>query len=110
MAITINIYYYGKNGNAKKFAQEMMMTGVVDSIRKEEGNLKYEYYFSMEDEETLLLIDSWKDQNAIDQHHASPMMEQIIKLREKYDLHMRVERYVSDGGGMPESDKAFLRT
>lgn len=110
MAITINIYYYGKNGNAKKFAQEMRMTGVVDSIRKEEGNLKYEYYFSMEDEETLLLIDSWKDQNAIDQHHASPMMEQIIKLREKYDLHMRVERYVSDDGGMPESDKAFLRT
>lgn len=110
MAITINIYYYGKNGNEKKFAQEMMMTGVVDSIRKEEGNLKYEYYFSMEDEETLLLIDSWKDQNAIDQHHASPMMEQIIKLREKYDLHMRVERYVSDDGGMPESDKAFLRT
>lgn len=110
MAITINIYYYGKNGNAKKFAQEMMMTGVVGSIRKEEGNLKYEYYFSMEDEETLLLIDSWKDQNAIDQHHASPMMEQIIKLREKYDLHMRVERYVSDDGGMPESDKAFLRT
>ncbi|HJC72733.1 MAG TPA: antibiotic biosynthesis monooxygenase [Candidatus Ruthenibacterium merdavium] len=110
MAITINIYYYGKNGNAKKFAQEMMMTGVVDSIRKEAGNLKYEYYFSMEDEETLLLIDSWKDQNAIDQHHASPMMEQIIKLREKYDLHMRVERYVSDDGGMPESDKAFLRT
>ena len=110
MAITINIYYYGKNGNAKKFAQEMMMTGVVDSIRKEEGNLKYEYYFSMEDEETLLLIDSWKDQNSIDQHHASPMMEQIIKLREKYDLHMRVERYVSDDGGMPESDKAFLRT
>ena len=110
MAITINIYYYGKNGNAKKFAQEMMKTGVVDSIRKEAGNLKYEYYFSMEDEETLLLIDSWKDQNAIDQHHASPMMEQIIKLREKYDLHMRVERYVSDDGGMPESDKAFLRT
>lgn len=110
MAITINIYYHGKNGNAKKFAQEMMVTGVVDSIRKEEGNLKYEYYFSMEEEETLLLIDSWKDQNAIDQHHASPMMEQIIKLREKYDLHMRVERYVSDDGGMPASDKAFLRT
>ena len=110
MSLVINIYYTGKNGSAKKFAQEMMMTGVVDSIRKEEGNLKYEYYFSMEDEETLLLIDSWKDQNAIDQHHASPMMEQIIKLREKYDLHMRVERYVSDDGGMPESNKAFLRT
>ncbi len=28
-------------------------------------------------------------------HHASPMMKTIAELREKYDLHMRVERYTS---------------
>ena len=26
-------------------------------------------------------------------HHATPMMDTIAKLREKYDLHMTVERY-----------------
>ena len=40
MAITINIYYSGKNGNAKKFAEEMLSTGIVDSIRREKGNIK----------------------------------------------------------------------
>ena len=40
----------------------------------------------------MLLIDSWTDQEAIDLHHASPMMKEIMKLREKYDLHMNVER------------------
>lgn len=30
-------------------------------------------------------------------------------LREKYDLHMRVERYVSDETGIPETDKAFIK-
>lgn len=109
MAITVNIYYSGKGKNAKKFAEEMISSGVVDAIRAEEGNLKYEYFFSMENEETVLLIDSWKDQRSIDIHHTSPMMVKIIELREKYDLHMRVERYVSDEIGIPETDMAFIK-
>ncbi len=63
----------------------------------------------MADPETVLLIDGWKDQQAIDRHHASPMMETITRLREKYDLHMKVERYVSDEGGIPESDSRFIK-
>lgn len=109
MAITVNIYYNGVNGNAKKFAEEMVSSGIVSDIRAEEGNLRYEYFFPMEDQETVLLIDSWKDQHSIDVHHASPMMAKIMALREKYDLHMRVERYVSDEEGVPETDSAFVR-
>lgn len=45
MAITVNIYYSGKNRNAGKFAEEMISGGIVDKIRAEEGNLKYEYFF-----------------------------------------------------------------
>lgn len=109
MAITVNIYYNGKNGNAKKFAEEMVSSDTVNKIRAEAGNLRYEYFFPMDDEETVLLIDSWKDQESIDIHHASPMMEQISKLREKYELHMKVERYVSDETGIPDSDKVFIK-
>ena len=108
MGITVNIRYKGKNDAAVRFAEEMMSSGTVGAIRNEEGNLRYEYYVSMEDPETVLLIDSWKDQNAIDLHHASPMMAKITELRDKYDLHMTVERYLSDDG-MPEKDAAFLR-
>ena len=55
------------------------------------------------------MIDSWTDQAAIDAHHASPMMAQLAALREKYDLHMVVERYVSDSEGVSEKDQAFIR-
>ena len=107
MAITINIYYMGKNGNAKKFAEEMISSGIVDEIRKEEGNLRYEYFFPMDDEETVLLIDSWKNQKAIDLHHQTSMMQEIIALREKYDLRMKVERYTSEE--LSDNDKHFIR-
>ena len=109
MAITVNIYYTGCGGSARRFAQEMTESGTVEQIRAEEGNLRYDYFFPMEDPETVLLIDSWSEQQAIDRHHASPMMERIAALRDKYDLHMKVERYVSDEAGIPRQDAGFIR-
>ena len=108
MPITINLRYAGKNGSALAFAREMIESGTVEKIRAEEGNLRYEYYRSIEDPETVLLIDSWRDQKAIDAHHASPMMQTIAALREKYDLHMTVERYVS--ADTPESESRYIRS
>ena len=106
MSITVNLYYKGTNGSAKKFAQEMEDRGIADAIRAEDGNEKYEYFIPMSDPETVLLIDSWADQEAIDRHHESPMMEKIASLREKYDLHMRAERYVSEEFG---ADEKYIR-
>lgn len=107
--ITINIYYSGNNGSARAFAEEMVSSGTVAKIRKEDGNLRYEYFFPMEEPETVLLIDQWQDQSAIDVHHASPMMGQISRLREKYDLHMKVERFISDEAGLPDEDLKFIK-
>lgn len=108
MSITVNLRYKGTDCAAKRFAEEMVSNGTVDKIRSEAGNLRYEYYQSLDDPETILLIDSWEDQESIDVHHASPMMQTIMELREKYDLHMTVERYVSDNS-MPDKDKDFIR-
>jgi quinol monooxygenase YgiN len=106
MMITVNLYYRGSNGNARAFAEEMEASGIAHSIRKEPGNLRYQYFQPLDDPETVLLIDSWKDQAAIDAHHASPMMAQLAVLREKYDLHMTVERFVSEDVG---TDEKFIR-
>ena len=108
MAITVNIYYTGENGNARKFAEEMEQSGTVAAIRAEEGNKKYEYFYPKNDPETVLLIDSWESQKAIDKHDATPMMNKIAELRNKYDLHMRVERFIEDET-IPEQDQNFIR-
>ncbi|MBQ1861286.1 MAG: antibiotic biosynthesis monooxygenase [Clostridia bacterium] len=104
--ITVNLYYKGAHGSARAFAKEMEESGIADSIRKEAGNLRYQYFQPLNDPETILLIDSWTDQAAIDAHHASPMMAQLAALREKYDLHMTAERFVSENIG---TDEQFIR-
>ena len=109
--VTVNLRY--KGANARAFAEEMTVSGTVDLIRAEAGNLRYEYYLPFgeaadDENDTILLIDSWENQEAIDLHHASPMMKTIAELREKYDLHMTIERFVSDDK-IPEQDKNFIR-
>ncbi len=104
--ITVNLYYKGIHGNARRFAEEMESSGIAAAIRAKEGNLRYQYFQPLDDPEMVLLIDSWKDQAAIDAHHASPMMAQLAALREKYDLHMTVERFISDEIG---ADEKYIR-
>jgi len=94
MNITVNIYYTGQNGSARQFANEMISSGLVDKVRSEEGNLRYEYFFPLDDEETVLLIDCWESQEALDFHHKTEMMKEIADLRKKYNLKMKVEKYI----------------
>lgn len=105
MSITINIYYTGKNSSTRAFAEKMISSGIVDAIRAKDGNERYEYFYPIEDSETILLTDRWKNQEALDEHHHSDLMPKIAALRERYDLHMKVERFISDD---TETDKEYI--
>jgi len=107
MSLTIHIFYTGRDGAARRFAEEMETSGLARSIRAAEGNLRYEYFFPRNDPETVLLIDSWRDQAALDRHHGSPAMARIAALRERYDLHMTVERFRAAEDA--PSDESYIR-
>lgn len=107
MAFTINIYYTGSNGSSKKFAKEMLDLGIVEEIRRKKGNLRYEYFSPLNDDETILLIDSWENQEALNEHHKSDTMSKIMELRNKYNLHMKVERYILEDNN--DEDKKYIK-
>ena len=108
MTITVHLRYTGRDGSARKFAEEMTLGGTAAAVRAEAGNLRSENFQSLDDPETVLLIDSWEDQKALDAHHASPMMETIAALREKYDLRVTAERFT--GAETPAGEERYLRS
>ena len=97
MSIALNVYYKGKNGTAKMFMEEMEKKGFADNIRNKAGNECYEYFVSVKDKETILLVDRWEDGDALHFHHNSDDMIEIAKLKDKYELEVKVERYVTEG-------------
>lgn len=104
--LTVLIRYKGKGNAAKRFVEEMISSGIVSDIRNEESNLRYEYFFPQEEDGSVLLVDSWANQEALDRHHELPLMGIIKELREKYDLHMEVEKYVDLHN---EKDEKYIR-
>lgn len=106
MKITVILRYTGEGENARRFAEEMETSGTADKIRAEKGNLRYEYLTPLNGGNSVILIDSWESQQALDIHHASPMMADIARLREKYDLHMTAEKYTQNEN---KEDEKFIR-
>ena len=53
MSIVVNLYYTGTGGAARAFAREMTDLGIAADIRAEDGNERYEYFFPMDDPETV---------------------------------------------------------
>ncbi|GLB46143.1 antibiotic biosynthesis monooxygenase [Philodulcilactobacillus myokoensis] len=104
MAITLHLFYTGKGDNAFQFAKEMESKGIADQIRNEKDNLSYKYYQPFDDAHTVLLIDKWTSQEALNAHHGTKMMSEIAKLRNKYDLKMKVEMFHQINVN-PENDK-----
>lgn len=96
MSLVINIHYTGKNGSAVDFMKEMIDSGIVNDIRSEKGNIRYHYYIPIDDKESILLIDEWENQAALDAHHKSENMQKIATLRTKYKLKMQVERFIKE--------------
>lgn len=110
MSIFVNIYYTGKEGSAREFVREMEESGIADTVRKQPGNLAYDYFFSAKDPETVLLVDAWKDQAALDAHHAADWMPKISALRDKHGLSIQAKRFREDVDGFTDNDLAFLKT
>ncbi len=96
MSITRIVYYTGENGSARRFVRNMEESGAASLIRREEGNERYEYFFSATDPETVMLVDQWRDEEAIDVHNRSLMKKDVLEQRKQYDLKLRVERYYSE--------------
>lgn len=56
----------------------MVSSGLVYKIRQQSGNLRYEYFVPLDNQQAILLIDEWENQEAIDIHHKSPMMTKLL--------------------------------
>ncbi len=94
--IVLNVYYKGENGNAKRFVEEMEKSGIAPSVRAEEGNIEYAYFSSLGDDETVILVEKWESQRALDLHQAQKKMKTIAALRTNLGLSVCVEPYASD--------------
>ena len=58
--LTLYVAYTAKPGCRETFVRQIVMEGIADTIRREEGCIRYDYYFSAQQEDEILLVEQWQ--------------------------------------------------
>ena len=66
------------------FVRTLVEQGVLTAIRSEPGCLAYDYYFSAQDENELLLIERWESEAHQRVHLQQPHMDAVRAAKAQY--------------------------
>ena len=91
--LVLNVTYKCKSGMRGDFLEGIYAAGIDDACRAETGNLKYDYYVSLEDQDELFLVEKWRDADALAAHAAQPHIARLKALKEEYVLETVIEKY-----------------
>ena len=90
---TILVIYTSKNiGDREAFVKELSENGVIDAIRNEDGCMAYDYYYSNEDERTLVLFERWESPQHQKVHMTQPHMKTAAEIKGKYIQSVKLKK------------------
>ena len=84
MEVKLHVTYTAKPGCREVFVRQIVTEGILTAIRAEEGCLAYDYYFSAQDENVVLLIERWESEACLRVHLTQPHMADLRKIKEEF--------------------------
>lgn len=87
---TIYVKFNCFDGKREAFVEKMKSEGILDAIRNETGCIKYDYYFSEQDKNELLLIEQWESKEHQQIHISQPHMGAMRDFKDEYILDTKL--------------------
>lgn len=78
------VTYKAKEGMREKFVEELEKNGTAALVRAEDGCIRYDYYYSAKDSDTLFLFEEWESEEKQQIHLNQPHIPNILAAKEKY--------------------------
>ncbi|MBE6036300.1 MAG: antibiotic biosynthesis monooxygenase [Clostridiales bacterium] len=91
--ILLQVTYSLLPGKRDAFYEALNRIGVGEGSRAEAGNLQYEYFFSAEDPDKLMLIERWESQEALDLHKEMPHFKALQPLKAEFLKDTEIKRF-----------------
>ena len=91
--VVLNAVYKCKEGMKDEFPEIIKAEGIDSASRSETGNIKYDYYTAVDDQNELLLIEKWQDADAFASHSVQPHFAKLGQLKARYVVNTTVDKY-----------------
>lgn len=85
---------HGEARRRRKIVREITASGILNTVRAEDGCEGYDYYFSAESPDTVLLVEKWASAKQQEAHLQTAHMAELMKIKEKYISGTSVEKTV----------------
>lgn len=79
--LLFHVTYTMKPGQRETFLKKVEAQGILDAVRQEDGCLQYAYYLPAQEDNTLLLVERWRDRAAQQVHLTTPHMAALAKIK-----------------------------
>lgn len=88
----LHVFYAAKDNAAlRQFYDEVIAAGIIEATHEEDGNIRYEYYFSAERDNEILIVEQWKDRASQEYHDTLPHLVRLGEIKEKYAIETVIE-------------------
>ncbi|MCR5138156.1 MAG: antibiotic biosynthesis monooxygenase [Oscillospiraceae bacterium] len=91
--IVLNVTYHCKPEMREEFLEQIMTEGIDVASRAEAGNIKYDYYLPVDGSNDLLLVEKWRDADAIEEHGRQPHFARLRELKPEFVNDTVIERF-----------------
>ena len=81
---TIYVVFKCFSGKREAFVEKVKEEGILEAIRNENGCIRYEYYFSENDPNELLLLEAWESKAHQEIHIHQAHMDKLRALKNGY--------------------------
>lgn len=81
---TIYVVFKSVPGKREAFIERVNAEGIADEVRKENGCIRYDYYFSEKDPDEILLIEAWESKEHQQIHIEQPHMARLREFKNDY--------------------------
>lgn len=83
---TIYVVFKCVPGRREEYIERLKNEGIVDAVRKEDGCIRYDYYFSENDKDEILLIEAWESKHHQEIHIDQPHMARLREIKPEFVL------------------------
>ena len=91
--LVFNVIFRCKPGMRDAFLKTLRAEGIDAASRAEAGNLQYDYFIPVDDENDLLLIEKYKDGDAVAAHVRQAHVARLVELKEAYTTDLILEKF-----------------
>lgn len=93
--VVVLVKYTCKAGMRNAFLRAIRENDIDELSRNELANVRYEYSYSVDDEDVLILTELWRSEKALTEHAETEHYKELSELKQFYVEKTEVERFVT---------------